>query len=201
MTEFKQIIGPGVPSGQYLPITIEKPGFDSETVAIPASRFGTLITDVNIKLKAGTKREHEQNTAKMIIDRLFLAQKYALTQQFERAQAELDRILEDFPTFARAMSMRASIYYAQKNFPESLKWYELALKADPQMEDAVKVSAKIRALQSGDRAPAASSGAGAVTPAITSSGTVTPPAAAAVEIPTAPAKARADAPSDKEGGK
>jgi len=157
MSEVKSIIGSDVSAGQYFPVVIEKSGFETEKIAIPASRFGTLITDVNVKLKTtqSEQRDKEQATAKVIIDRLFLAQKFALSQQFERAQAELDRILEDFPTFARAMSMRASIYYATKNLPESLKWYENALKADPQMEDAVRISAKIRALQNGDRIPAA----------------------------------------------
>lgn len=160
VAEFKKLVGDAATSGQYFPLTVEKQGFGTETLQIPASKWGTLITSIDVKLKEGDKqKQQEEKTAKAIIEHLFLAQRYALTQQFERANIELDKILVDFPTFARALSMRASIYYAQKNFVESLKWYEEALKADPNMDDAVKMTAKIRALQSG-RVPATTSEAG-----------------------------------------
>lgn len=153
MSEFKSVLGNDVNSGQYFPLLVEKNGFLSQTFQLPATRYGTLVTSLSVKLKAGSD-ESEQKTAKMIIDQIFLAQKYAITQQFERAHIELDKVINAFPKFARALSMRASIYYAQKNWAESLKWYEEALKADPQMDDAVKMAAKVRAIQSG-RAPAA----------------------------------------------
>jgi tetratricopeptide (TPR) repeat protein len=159
MSEFKSIIGNDVSSGQYFPLMVEKNGFLSQTYQLPASRYGTLVTSLNVKLKQGDDA-NEEKTARKIIDHLFLAQKYALTQQFERAQIELDKVLTNFPTFPRALSMRASIYYAQKNWPESLKWYEEALKSDPQMDDAVKMTAKIRAIQSGKAQPDADAGKG-----------------------------------------
>lgn len=163
MTELRQILGNDVVSGQYFPITIERQGFVPEVLQIPATKFGTLVTAVDVKLKEG-QVEKEQKTAKMILDHLFLAQKFALAQQFERAQIELDKILADYPSFARAMSMRASIFFAQKNFNESLKWYEEALKADPTMDDAVKMASKVRVLMknpldpSVERLPAAAPG-------------------------------------------
>jgi tetratricopeptide (TPR) repeat protein len=158
MAEFRQLIGADVSSGQYFPITVEKQGYVTETFQIPASRFGTFVTELDVKMKE-SKLAQEEKTAKVTIDRLFLAQRFALTNQFERAQAELDKILADFPTLARALSMRASIFYAQKNYTESLKWYEEAIKADPQMDDAIKMAAKVRLLQSG-RAPAAEAAKG-----------------------------------------
>jgi tetratricopeptide (TPR) repeat protein len=158
--DFKAAVGADAPSGGYFPLIIEKDGFVSETFMVPAARFGTMMTRLDAKLQpvtaeiAGNAKKQEQ-TAKDILDRLFLAQKYALTQQFERAHMELDGLIKDHPTFARALSMRASIYFAQRNFPESLKWYEEALKADPQMDEAVRMTAKIRAVQSGQlRLPA-----------------------------------------------
>ena len=154
MSELKAIIGDAASSGQYFPVIVEKTGFSSETLQIPASRFGTLVTALNVKLKEGVVQK-EEKTAKALIDHLFLAQKYAVTLQFERAQIEIDKILADFPTFPRALSMRASIFYAQKNYNESLKWYEAALKSDPNMDDAVKMAAKIRSITSGGREPAA----------------------------------------------
>ena len=161
MKDLKAIIGETASSGQYFPVTVEKTGYNSETLQIPASRFGTLVTALDVKLKEGVVAK-EEKTAKVLIDHLFLAQKYAVTLQFERAQIEIDKILADFPTFPRALSMRASIFYAQKNYNESLKWYEAALKVDPNMDDAVKMAAKIRNIQSG-REPAsvpAKAGAG-----------------------------------------
>jgi tetratricopeptide (TPR) repeat protein len=146
----KEAVGE-VPSGGYFTVIVEQKGFIPERLMVPATRFGTMVTQINVKLKPGSQ-EKEVRIAKDILDHLFLAQKFAVAKEYDRAQAELDRILNDFPEFARALSMRASIYYVQKNYAESLKWYELALKSDPEMEDAVRMTAKIRAMRPADAA-------------------------------------------------
>lgn len=157
MLTFREVAGANINSGQYFTLLVEKQGFVSERLQIPASRFGTLVTALNVKLKQGNSAK-EERAAREVLDHLFLAQKFAVSRQYERAQIELDRILADFPGFPRALSMRASIYYMQKNYTESLKWYEEALKVDPQMEDAILMSAKIRGVPIDPaRAPASSS--------------------------------------------
>lgn len=145
-SEVKKIVGDNKTAGQFITVIVEKEGFMPQTMNIPATRFGTMITSLNVKLKEG-EAPQEVRVAKEILDHMFLAQKLAVALQFERAQAELDKVITPFPKFSRALSMRASIYYAQKNYPESMKWYEEALKYDPEMEEAVKMLAKVRALQ------------------------------------------------------
>ncbi len=151
----KELVGETA-SGEFFTIVIERKDFVTERYLVPASRFGTLVTSLDVKLKAG-QGPKEERAAREALDRLFLAQKLALTKQYERAQIELDRLITDFPDFPRAMSMRASVYYLQKNYPEALKWYDEALKVDPKLEEAVKMSAKVRELQ-GVRAPAGKAG-------------------------------------------
>jgi tetratricopeptide (TPR) repeat protein len=152
--ELRNQLGDAVGTGEFFTIQVEKSGFIPQSFSVPVSRFGTMLTSLDVTLKEG-KGPEEERTAKEILDHLFLAQKLALAQQYERSQIELDKILSQFPKFARALSMRASIYFAQRNFSESLKWYEEALKVDPQMEDAVKMIAKAKALQDGTaRTPA-----------------------------------------------
>jgi tetratricopeptide (TPR) repeat protein len=152
--EVKKIAGESLTSGEFFTVSVEKTGFISQSFNVPATRYGTTLSQLDVKLKEGTVPK-ELRLAKEILDHLFVAQKFAVAQQFERAQIELDKILSPFPDFARALSMRASIYYAQKNYPESLKWYEEALKANPEMDEAVKMVAKVKTLQSG-RTPASS---------------------------------------------
>ncbi len=147
--DLKTVLGNATTPGEFFTVAVEKPGYLPQIFNIPASSFSASLTLLDVKLKEGTSAQ-EVKLAKQIIDHLFLAQKLAVTQQFERAQIEIDKILVPFPNFARALSMRASIYFAQKNYPESAKWYEEALKADPDMEEAVKLLAKVRALQSGN---------------------------------------------------
>ena len=153
MSEVTSTVGPELAAGEFFTIGVEKNGYITQTLTLPAGQFGTLVTDLDVVLKQGATPK-EERLAKSVIDRLFLAQKFALSQQYERAQIELDKILADFPGFARALTMRASIYFAQRNFTEALKFYEEALKSDPQLEDAVKMVAKVKAAQSG-RDPAA----------------------------------------------
>lgn len=152
MTEVKKIVGNDAKSGQFLTIIVEKSGFVSQTYMIPATAYGLSIISLDVKLKTGADKE--QRLAKDILDRLMLAQKFALSQQYERANIELDKILNDVPEFPQAMSMRAAIFFAQKNFPESLKWYENVLKVDPKDDEVVKMIAKVKTLQSGGRLPA-----------------------------------------------
>ncbi len=145
-SELKKELGTPTEAGEFFVVSVEKEGFVPETFNIPATKFGTSITSLNVKLKPG-EAPQELNMAKEVLDHMFLAQRLALAQQYERAQIELDKIITPFPKFSRALSMRASIYYAQKNFTESMKWYEEAIKYDPQMEEAVKMLAKVRSLQ------------------------------------------------------
>jgi tetratricopeptide (TPR) repeat protein len=144
----KETVGDDVMAGEFFTVSIEKQGYITQNLSIPASRFGTLVISLDVKLKEGEQKK-EVRIAKEVLDHLFLAQKLALTHEFDRAQVELDKILSVAPDFARALSMRASIYFVQKNYPESLKWYEEALKSDPQMEEAVKMVSKIRAMNGG----------------------------------------------------
>lgn len=153
MSDIREKMGEDMVSGEFITVGVEKSGHVTQTFLLPAAQFGTLVTELTVPLKLGATPK-EERFAKSVIDRLFLAQKFALSTQYERALIEVDKILADFPGFARALSMKASIYFAQKNFSESLKFYEQALAADPQMEDAVKMVAKVKALQSG-RDPAA----------------------------------------------
>lgn len=149
-SELKTFTNGTIPPGEFFTVSVEKQGFQNEVFLIPALKFGTTLTALDVKMKNGVSLK-EEKTAKSIIDHLFLAQKLALTQQYERAHIEVDQILKEFPNFARAMTMRASIYYAQKNFKESLKWYDEALKVDPQMDETVKMAAKVRSLASGEK--------------------------------------------------
>lgn len=150
--ELRNKAGESISSGDFFTVIVEKPGYVSESYNIPTTRFGMLVTQLNAKLKEG-KSEEEKKMAKEILDRIFLAQKFALMQQFERAHIEVDKILTDYPTFPRALSMRATLYYAQKNYIESAKWYEEALKVDPQFDEAVKMLARVKDIQGG-RLPA-----------------------------------------------
>lgn len=129
--------------GEFYKVVVEKDGFETQEFNIPSNGFMTRITALDVKMKQG-KAQVEMSLAKEILDYMFLAQKFAITGQFERAQIELDKVIAKFPKFDRALSMRASIYFAQKNYQESLKWYDAALKVNPDLEEAVKFSAKVR---------------------------------------------------------
>ena len=169
-SDLRKTVGNGVDAGNFFTVVVEKPGYTPANFTIPVTGFGTMATILDVKLKEGTSQK-EARVAKDLLDKLFLAQKFALSAQFERAQIEIDKILTEFPAFPRALSMRASIYFAQKNYPESVKWYDEALKADPQLEDAVRMASKARALAGGLRVPAAISQPTPAIPAAPAKGT------------------------------
>jgi tetratricopeptide (TPR) repeat protein len=157
-------------AGEFYSILVEKPGFETQTFNVPSGQFSTLITSLDVKLKEG-KSQAEFRLAKEILDNIFLAQRFANLSQFERAHIELDKVINQFPTFSRALSMRASVFFAQKNYQESLKWYEQALVYDPNLEEAVKMTAKVRSLWN---LPPGGINAGLGTPQRSVSSTATP---------------------------
>lgn len=144
-SDLDKYIGDALQPGQFFTLQVSKPGFETQSFNLPSTKYGTTLTQIDVKLKSG-ETEKELKTAQDLVKQLFLAQKFALSKQFERSLIELDRILLQYPSFARALSMKGSIMMAQQKYDESLKWYEEALKIDPQMEETVKLAAKAREL-------------------------------------------------------
>jgi len=132
-------------AGEFYTVVVEKNGFETQTFSLPTAQYTTLVTALDVKLKEGNV-QRELKLAKSILDQMFLAQKFALKNQFERAHIELDKIIEQFPSFSKALSMRASVYFAQKNYPESLRWFEESLRLEPTSEESIKMAAKLRAM-------------------------------------------------------
>lgn len=139
----EQLKGQNQP-GNLVNVVIKKDGFKTKDIWLPTSAGGHFPTSLNLKLTPSTSKSAEMKTASEIMERVFLAQQYAKTKQLERALIEIDKVLEQFPKFDRAMTMKAAILYGQNNMKESLKWYENALEVNPELTSAIQMSGKIR---------------------------------------------------------
>lgn len=128
-------------SGEFFRLILEKKDYQAETMLVPASRMGHSSTMIVIKMKSGGEAVSKVN---LLLQHLFNAQKLANEGDFERAQIEIDKDLEIEPNFTRAMSLRGSIFFLQKKFDESMKWFEKALAVDPGFSDAIKMIAQIK---------------------------------------------------------
>jgi tetratricopeptide (TPR) repeat protein len=138
-SELKSKLGLDSNIGYAYELVFKKPGFSTERVLVPVERFGTFETTVAVKLQSS---EQESRTADTLLLFLFNAQKFANQGDFDRAQDELGHAFELSPNFARALSMRGTIYFLQHRYAEAAKWYERALAADPRLDDAVKMIAE-----------------------------------------------------------
>lgn len=130
--------------GGLVNIVIKKDGFEERDVWVPINAGGNLGSQLVLKLDPTTSRVDEMKTAEDLLKKLFLAQQFARTSQLERALIEIDKILEVFPLFDRALSMKAAIYYAKGEFKESLQWYENALAVNPELKTAIDMAGNIR---------------------------------------------------------
>lgn len=139
----EQLEGQNEP-GSLINLVVKKDGYRSKSIWLPTSAGGHLPASLSLKLESSTSSSDEMATASEILDKVFLAQQYAKTKQFERALIEIDKVLESFPKFDRAMTMKAAILYAQNNMKESLQWYENALAVNPELKSAIEMSGKIR---------------------------------------------------------
>ncbi len=130
--------------GGLVNLVIKKDGYKTKDLWVPINAGGNLGTQLVLKLDETTSREDEVKTAQVLLERLFLSQQFAKTSQLERALIEIDKILEVFPKFDRALSMKAAIHYAKGEFEESLKWYESALAVNPELKTAIDMAGKVR---------------------------------------------------------
>ncbi len=142
--ELEEILKGQNSPGGLVNVLIKKDGFVDRDLYIPVNGSGQLDTQLNIKLRSKKSSKEELKTAQDILNKLFLTQQFARSQQLERALIEIDKILAVFPEFDRALSMKAAIYYGQGKFEESLKWYESAIAANPEMKTAIDMAAKVR---------------------------------------------------------
>jgi tetratricopeptide (TPR) repeat protein len=140
--ELRESLGGDAQAEEPLLVSLERPGSISQSFTLPGTKSGASRLLLTVPLQP--INENDSTRAKIALDHVYLAQKLALTQQYERAQIELDQVLREFPSFAKAQAMRASIYYAQGNLRESLKWFEASAVSAPDLDESVKMSAKIR---------------------------------------------------------
>jgi tetratricopeptide (TPR) repeat protein len=130
--------------GELVNVLVKKDGYKSKNIFLPLNAGGNLGTQLNLTLSKGVSSEEELKTAEQLIEQVFKAQQYARADQLERALIEIDKALEKFPNFERAMTMKAAILYGQGQFKESLKWYENAIDENPELKSAVEMAGKIR---------------------------------------------------------
>lgn len=127
-------------SGEFFVLSFDFKDYETERLLLPPQPFGATQTQVVAKLTPSK----DANQAKDILQRMHNAQKFAQGSQFERALAETEKVLEVEPKFARALSLKGSIFYLQKNYDEALVWFEKSLAADPSFDDAVRMINKIK---------------------------------------------------------
>ena len=140
----KKEVGTLGKGGEFVELIVEKEGFQSKKMLLPLSSSGSLRSSLKVTLKSDEAGEKKLDTVKNILDQLFLAQKFARLKQFERALIEIDKVLDEYPEFARALSMKGSIYFASGDFKSSMEWYDKAIEVDPEFTHAVEMSAKVR---------------------------------------------------------
>ncbi len=140
----RQIYGSKSLEGEAVQLVIEKPGFTTQNYLVPATPFGTLSTTLMAKLSSGIAGDQ---TAHEVLSELFKAQKFALQKDYERALIAVDKILEIYPDFAPAHSMKGSIAFIRRDYPQALKDYEAALKADSNWDEAIEMISHIKQLR------------------------------------------------------
>lgn len=129
-------------SNEYRELIVVKDGYGSQNLFLPPTRFTTLKTQIFAKLDKTP--DSEVAKGEQMVQHLFNAQKFAQKTDFEKAHLELEKSLAISPDFVRAISMKATVYYLEGKYAESLVWYEKALQLEPEYEEAVKMISAVR---------------------------------------------------------
>jgi hypothetical protein len=133
------IIGPNSANTDFWEILVSKEGFQTAQYYLPR-QLASSIVGFNVKLVPGVDDER----AKAIVERLFSAQRFAVKGDFEKAHREVDGVLLVWPRFARALSMRGSIFLIQRRYHDALDSFEGALQADAKLDEARRMVGELR---------------------------------------------------------
>lgn len=147
-TEIEKVLPLSALTGEMIPLLFEKKEFESMTVMVPASHFGMLSTSVLSKMKP---MQDSTLSATQLLQYLHNTQKFVNSGNFQRGLEEIDKAIEKDPKFIRALSMKASIYFVQKKWDDSLIWYEKALSLDNSFDEAIKMIAEIKKKKGDDK--------------------------------------------------
>ena len=142
-SDFKTLASAGAMSGNLVELVLEKPGYLSSRYLVPLPRL-TFSKSVLVAKPPEATNAKVGSAAQEIVQYLYNSQKLINVKEYERAQIEIDKILKLEPNFPRALSLRGTVYFLQKNYPESLKWFEQALTYEPRMDDSLKMIAELR---------------------------------------------------------
>ncbi len=126
-------LGVSLSSISYYKLTASKSGEISETVLVPIGSWGRRSTTVVIPMGESSTSAAPDRVLRHIVN----AQKFAESKQLLKSHGELDEALKLSPKFSYAMSMKAALYYANKDFQRSKEWYTKALNADPGNTEAL----------------------------------------------------------------
>lgn len=128
-------------SSQWIEFTFEKKDHEKKTVFLPSNRFGELTRIFKIKLKP---MDDPSTTVVKMMRHFFNAKKFAETRQFERAHAEIDKVLALDSQIPQAYSMKAGVYFLQQNMDQATTFYTKALEIDPSFDEAIKMLDRIK---------------------------------------------------------
>ncbi|MEO0336041.1 MAG: tetratricopeptide repeat protein, partial [Pseudomonadota bacterium] len=149
------------PKDGFVELQFRKVGYKTKSLWVPVTSAGGLRSNLKITLEEDKEGVANFESVSEILDQMFLAQKFARLKQYERALIEIDRIIKKYPDFARALTLKGSIYFANGDFKNSLLAYEKALQANPKFDHALEMVTKVRKqLKLPPRAPASVRGGG-----------------------------------------
>ncbi len=123
----------------YWEVLISKEGYQTAQYFLPR-KSGTSVSGLTATLVPGVDDER----AKVVIERLFTAQNYAVKGVFDKAHKEVDHVLRTWPRFGRAYTMRGSIYILQRKYQDALEAYETAQFVDATLTEAKLMAAELR---------------------------------------------------------
>lgn len=125
----------------FFELVVTKEGYQTEHYFLPVESLSSSELGLLVKLMPDHGQER---LAKVMIERLFYVQKLARKGEFKAAHATIDKVLKLWPMFPRALMMKASIFYVQRNYEDSLKWYERALLTESGSDEAARMMLELR---------------------------------------------------------
>lgn len=131
-------------SGSLLLYSFNKEKYEDKRLYLPASRWNSLETVINVELELAKNQQDKNAQARELIQYLLNAESFLQQGIFDRARFEVERALKIDPYFSWSHILLGNVNYFEKKYDEALKSFEKALEFDPQNNQALKMIPIVR---------------------------------------------------------
>lgn len=140
----------GIQSHRSVQLRVEKAGHRTESFLIPGIMFESQV-QISTKLeedKVPVSCQQQSTAIEKVANGVARAQFLLQTKKFDRAEATLQNLINDYPDSSTLWDLLGNVYYLDKRLEKALEAYQESLRLNPENAETKRMVRKLGDLTS-----------------------------------------------------